>query len=277
MEFLIAFIPVWILVLGICQLAFLATARVVVEHSAYRAARSAIVVLEDDPEIYGGIPRGYHLRQTGKHIEDISDVLAAMYVEEAPEDSESPTAVAGSVFSGSSSFVTRIADTLRRLSAGTGRTYSRMSKIRAAAYVPLIPLANAAPDRESYSIRGAIHSDFSDRVEAGIAMTRAVSAITLHSSPEASEPAPEPILRNSPITARVVYAYSCDVPVVRQLMCRSLAYLREHGDKDAVKALAHAEGYDEQSRFLRQSGRYALLVGKATLLNQGAGYQHEED
>ncbi len=57
-EFLIAFFPLLVIFLGICQLALIASARLVVQHAALAAARSAIVVLEDSPDDFGGAGKG---------------------------------------------------------------------------------------------------------------------------------------------------------------------------------------------------------------------------
>lgn len=59
-EFLLAFMPILTLFLGLVQILAVAHARVVVKHAAQRAARSAAVVLDDDPSFYGGEPRGEH-------------------------------------------------------------------------------------------------------------------------------------------------------------------------------------------------------------------------
>jgi hypothetical protein len=58
-EFLIVFFPVFILFLGICQIALVSTARFVVQHAANCAARSAVVVLESSPGDFGGAVRGW--------------------------------------------------------------------------------------------------------------------------------------------------------------------------------------------------------------------------
>ncbi len=51
-EFLLAFVPVFICFLGCVQLVFLAAADLVVRHSAVTGVRAAIVVLADDPRYY---------------------------------------------------------------------------------------------------------------------------------------------------------------------------------------------------------------------------------
>ena len=57
-EFVIAFVPLFVLFLGIVQLALLSGAQLVVQHAAGAGARSASVVLDDDPRFYGGVARG---------------------------------------------------------------------------------------------------------------------------------------------------------------------------------------------------------------------------
>jgi hypothetical protein len=57
-EFLMAFVPLFILFLGIAQVSLLFGARLVVEHAAERAARAAAVVLPDDPRHYDDEPMG---------------------------------------------------------------------------------------------------------------------------------------------------------------------------------------------------------------------------
>ena len=51
-EFIMAFIPLFIMFLGMLQAALLYSANLVVTHAANTAARAAIVVLPDDPAEY---------------------------------------------------------------------------------------------------------------------------------------------------------------------------------------------------------------------------------
>ena len=53
-EFLIAFLPVYIFFLSLLQLTILFSARLVTEHAAVHAARAAAVIVGDDPARYGG-------------------------------------------------------------------------------------------------------------------------------------------------------------------------------------------------------------------------------
>jgi hypothetical protein len=56
-EFLLAFMPIFIFFMALIQLSLIYSAKLVVDHATYRALRSAIVVLDDDPRYYGGEPR----------------------------------------------------------------------------------------------------------------------------------------------------------------------------------------------------------------------------
>ncbi len=67
-EFLIAFLPVFTMFLGLVQLADLHQANVIVNHSAIMAVRSAVVILHDDPAYYQNAELG---KPTGKRLDDI--------------------------------------------------------------------------------------------------------------------------------------------------------------------------------------------------------------
>ena len=57
-EFIFAFMPIFLLFLAIAQVAQLASAKLVVAHAAARAVRTAVVVLNDSPRAYDKAPRG---------------------------------------------------------------------------------------------------------------------------------------------------------------------------------------------------------------------------
>jgi hypothetical protein len=59
-EFLIAFLPVYMLFLCLIQLTILFTSRLVTEHAAVHAARAAAVVFGDDPAEYGDSEQEMH-------------------------------------------------------------------------------------------------------------------------------------------------------------------------------------------------------------------------
>lgn len=56
-ELLVVFVPLWTFALCVLQLALVAQADLVVQHAADSAARSAVVVLPDDPTVYDGEPQ----------------------------------------------------------------------------------------------------------------------------------------------------------------------------------------------------------------------------
>jgi hypothetical protein len=62
-EFLVAFLPVFVFFLCLVQVALLFAARLMVDHSAVNGARAAAVVLGDNPETYEGEP----MNTLGKH------------------------------------------------------------------------------------------------------------------------------------------------------------------------------------------------------------------
>lgn len=55
-EFLIVFLPLFVLFMSLVQLAFVSVANLVTKHAAVTACRAAIVVLPDDPAFYGNVP-----------------------------------------------------------------------------------------------------------------------------------------------------------------------------------------------------------------------------
>jgi hypothetical protein len=67
-EFLIAFMPVFTMFLGLIQLADLHQANIIVNHSAMMTVRSAVVILHDNPAYYDNTEMG---KPTGKRLEEI--------------------------------------------------------------------------------------------------------------------------------------------------------------------------------------------------------------
>lgn len=77
-EFLLAFVPLFLFFVGMIQMAVLYGASLLVEHAADRAARAAATILDDDPTYYGGEPRG---SVAGAALEPFT--LRALYVRRA--------------------------------------------------------------------------------------------------------------------------------------------------------------------------------------------------
>ena len=78
-EFVIAFVPVFVLFLGVVQLALLAAAQLVVQHAAIAGARSASVVLDDDPRFYAGAMRGELRREDGEDGPRLAAIRRAVH------------------------------------------------------------------------------------------------------------------------------------------------------------------------------------------------------
>lgn len=266
-EFLLAFPPLFLLFLAICQLSLLAAAKLVVQHAATRAARAAIVVLEDDPKYYGDAPRGDLSHGMDQPNTSLFDVLLGLkLVESSPSSPESwlPLATAATTQS------------------SPAQRGARMRPIRNAAYMPLLTLAPRTFTSQSDDSLGAAlrNADFAHSIVASVAYTRAASVVTLQQAPGSLELANEPIPPNAPVTVRVTYFYRCSVPVVRALVCRSMQKLLKESLlqwqpgkplQDLKQRYEHAEspGWITGLAF----GTYfAVLEGEATLPNQGAPY-----
>jgi hypothetical protein len=258
-EFLIAFMPVFLLFLALCELALLSGAMLVVRHAAYRAARSAIVVLEDDPEAYGGAARGSLSSGTADAAASPEHVLSLLG-RAATLESGGPAPAAGP------------------------QRGARMAPIRTSAYLPLLTLAPGALDPlrapDGPTLSGSFATPAGDPGYA-LAYTRSASAITLHSQRGSDVLAAEPVGRAAEITVRVTYLYSCSVPLVRTLMCRSLSSLVpvEPSDDPFVRSLVERMRHAEApglAALISPTSRVRALSAEVTLPNQGAAYDHAE-
>src|SRR5207248_2449998 len=127
--------PLFVLFLAVCQLALLAAARLVVQHAALSAARSAIVSLEDDPndelKLYGGAPRGSLSMGSPSASLGIENALAKLGLVPG----------AGSPFSGVLARVIAGASAGAVAQATAPQQGARMVPIREAAEFPLLSLA----------------------------------------------------------------------------------------------------------------------------------------
>lgn len=224
-EFLIAFMPLFVLFLGICQVSLLVVARVVVSHAAFNAARAAIVVLDDDPRYYRNAPRG---------------VVST---------------------------------------SGGNQLGPRMQAIRTAGMAPLKILAPGAEAlmTPGKNVAAAITPMTLAQSMASDVYTNFAARVTLREAPESDAYASEPIATNASVTARVVYFFQCDIPLIRSLICRSARTFAADPASPfrgmALQAL-HANSPALQSMETRQ---FFELTAQATLPNQGALYEHAGD
>jgi len=237
-EFLIAFVPAWIFFLSIAQLAFITQADLVVKHSADSAARSAVVVLPDDPSEYGGEPQ-MSIDRNPVTAADIDAVLRRLG-SALREGSDTQSVV--SAFSD---------ETLMNL----GR--SRLNTIRLAAHVPVMPLApmNVGADARP-SLAKAIGSE--RKLLSAFFFQPFALAVTFPGQQEGVVTGPE-------VTVRVTYAYQCTVPLARMILCQSFGDLRTGDELDrAFFPLAQ--------RFV--GGRFRSLQHETTLMIHDAPYEY---
>jgi hypothetical protein len=285
-EFLIAFIPVFFLFLGILQAGLLYTANLVVTHSANSATRAAIVVLPDDPRAYGDEP----VNQIGGSGGGGTDAVASF--------------LGGFGLGGGGGPV-----------MGGGRGGRRLSAIRAAASLPLLAVSPSFRQLVGDpSVYQAIGGHPGERAATGAALyNRAAMAVSFPSAP-ASRSFRSSWDPNSDVTVRVTYLFHCGIPLVARLMCDDYFSLRTGVPTAAVADLtrAAARGADAQEmashirrvriaegRVARgQQGireldyaelpwvasltaltgsRFVVLQAEATLRNHGAPYTYRGD
>ncbi|NNE18633.1 MAG: hypothetical protein HKN10_09165 [Myxococcales bacterium] len=238
LELLIAFVPMWTFFLCVLQLAFIGHADLMVKHSADSAARSAVVVLPDDPNEYGGEAE-MSLDRNPVTASDLGIVLGRIGSTVGARPSEARVLTAFS----------------REALVNLGR--SRLNTIRLAAHVPLMPLAPVNVGHDSRpSIGKAIGSE--RKLLSAFYYQPFALAVTF--------PGLQGVVATGPeITARVTYAYQCTVPLARRIICQSFADL-------AIK-----EELGEAFLPLVQSlvgGRFRGLQHETTLLIQDAPYEY---
>lgn len=266
-EALICLIPILVTFLGVAQLTVLHTAQLVVRHAATRAARAAVVVLDDHPRHYGGAPRGDLVSGKKDERHPLLDLVSRGF--------SPPADVLGSNASDSK------ADNDRG---------ARWQAIESAAHAPLAVLA---PPAHQIFDPG---STLADEIE-GAPLVRllhgmtvygpAATAVTLRSEPEDQKGTPGPILHSAmpheKVTVRVAFLVPCRVPLVSRLLCdegRDLltSKLAPTGDEGRrlQRELEHVGSPALNAALLGSRLRFRLITAEATLPNQGADY-HQED
>ncbi len=222
MEFILAFMPIFMLFLAICQFSMLVVARLVVSHAAVSAARSAIVILEDDPKFYNNAPRGTLSSNGGNQPGPRMTIIRSAAVEP-----------------------------LKVLAPGLGALVKSGQNVAAA----LTPM----------SLSQAVSSEL---------YTGLATVVTLHDSPTSDDPAREPVGSHASVTARVIYFYQCDIPLVRGLICKSIDKLTSGKWAWLRSQMTQALGSGTLSAQALGNRRFIRITAKATLPNQGADYTH---
>jgi hypothetical protein len=190
LEFLIAFPSLWVFCLCVFQLVLLARADLLVRHAADVAARSAAVVLPDDPSRYQGEPEMTVSPDLGSGERRFSRVSSPEHSQKGPAKADQPGLPLG------------------RLSL---QRRSRSETIAMAAEVPLLSLRSALLTMRHPTVNSAI----GPRRISDVLLSRP-SGLTVR-FPDAVEghiPGPE-------VTVRVEYQYLCGVPIARRIVCNS--------------------------------------------------------
>lgn len=258
-EFLIAFVPVFIFFLALVQLSLIAVARIVVQHAAVRGVRAAVVVLDDDPARYDDAERG-NLR-AGTDVDAggekaIGDVVGA-------EDERAPDA-----------------EQLHYDGA-------RMAAIARAVHVPLAAISPGPTwllevlgftDR---SVGRALGYTPLARLLYGLNFHLGLTtAITFPVEPGASKFHKGEVTGDDLITVRVTHLFACSVPIAARLVCGSLRWDAKHRrlaspdgqGTDAFAELAHAPGASKHALLVLAGAPFALLRAEASLPGQEAPY-----
>jgi hypothetical protein len=249
-EVLMALLPLLFSFLGVIQLAIFLMGKMVVQHAAGRAVRSAVVVLDDDPEKYGGAKR-YDLEDGDSGGDDGLLALRA-------EEDDKYSALLGTT----------------EVQGG-----ARLQAIRQAAYHPLSVLApNVSAVFGSTNLKDEIAASPWLRMGLyALAYNRGAASVTVEL--ESGGPVTDGDYR-VPVVVRVHYLLACGVPLVSRIMCHGgydllQARLGVFPDPEATEIVDNLK--DVASPLLRDmiftgGGRFMLLSAEAVLPNQGAPY-----
>jgi len=285
-EFLLSFIPVFIMFLGMLQAALLYGANLVVSHAATTAARAAVVVLPDNPDEYGG--------------EGVNNVSFAASGGSSSDASECVISELGSLGG-----VPIVADT-----SGS----ARLNAIRAAASIPLLAVSPSfeqlVGDAQVYTAVGG--NPGARAAVGGLLYNKTAVSVTFPTAPGASSFRTS-FTRDENITVRVTYLFHCGIPLANWYMCDDYASLRSGIPMAALRDLARRSGSStsdpneiaELVRRVRHSrerlvrarpgmdelsqsqvpwlgyltaltgSRFVVLRAEATMRNQGASYTYE--
>lgn len=264
-EFLIAFVPVFIFFLALVQLSLIAVARIVVQHAAVRGVRAAVVVLDDDPSRYDGAARGDLRAGTDDDAsgdQAIGDVVGA---DDEPASGAEPLHHDG----------------------------ARMAAIARAVHVPL---AAISPGPTWMLEAGGITDRSVDRALGYAPLGRLLyglrhhlgltTGITFPTAPGASRFHTREVKGVALVTVRVTHLFACSVPIAARLVCgrlgwdprrRRLASLGGAKNADAFAELARAPGASKHALLALAGARFALLRAEASLPAQEAPYLYASE
>jgi len=163
------------------------------------------------------------------------------------------------------------------LSDGIGSQKGRrMKDIRSAATEPLKILAPGAdalttPGKDVNSALTPL--TLSQALSADI-YNNFAALVTLHDTTTGDTYAREPVAMDATVTARVIYYYECDIPLVRSLVCKSVDTLKSEPSSPLKGMLSDALRSGSAINQSLDGRRFYKLIARATLPNQGAQYLH---
>ncbi len=184
-EFLLAFLPVFTMFLGMLQAGLMYGANLVVTHSANRAARAAAVVL-DAPE---------------------SDF----------DDDERMVVDYGESTSGTDAICALLSVLSVPCSFTGGEGNARLNAIRAAASFPLLPIAPSLDQQlQDRQVLRAVGGDpMMSRSTNGVLYNRGAVSVTFPDHPERRFT----VGQNENLKVRVTYLFHCGIPIAARYMC----------------------------------------------------------
>ncbi len=283
-EFLIAFIPLFIMFLGMVQMSLMYAGDLVVQHAASRAARAAVVVLDDDPRYYDGAERRTVSSSGFSSSEEGLSAILSIFGAGGGGGGGGPGASGG----------------------------PRLSAIRTAASLPLASISPSLDQLiDSDSVMTAIGSP-ETRAATGVFMyNNSAMGVSFPVSPGATDYR-EDFNHGQQITTRVTYLFHCGVPLASRLMCDTYPTIRlgpaaaliediirdagdgslswddarerlrridesrrrHERDSDAVGELETAGASDLMYLTWATGSRFKVMRGEATMPLQSARYEY---
>jgi hypothetical protein len=256
-ETLIAFVPLFMLFLGVVQYTLLAAAQLVVRHAAVAGVRSASVVLDDDRARYDGA--GELSISEGEATDATRDLaaVARLALTDVPDAPELPADVA----------------------TDATQYGARMAPIRNAVYAKLGAIV---PARAFASLEGKHGVSMLDGLGTAPALRLVqaarylpvATAITFPRTPGDAELFDDKVEPAGLLTVRITHAATCTVPLVSAFMCRtleSLASSEQLGELQQAPAAQHQQHPD----FARV--RAIVVQGEASMPLQSAPYAYASE
>lgn len=267
-EFLIVFIPFFIMVLGMMQIALMYAAHLAVQHAAASAVRSAIVVFPDCEARYDGAPQNDV--NGGGRGDDPASMLASVF-----------GASGGASFPGLGG------------GSGGGGGGARLDTVRFAANLPLTAASPSLSELEGdvsssrQNVLGAIGGGASPAARLALGalgynnIAVAINFPNIQNSPSATFTTR--FSRRQQLTARVTYLFHCGVPIVSAMACddaisvfsgvpyRQVAQLTRALSAGHVREAEGLETARREASARLSRANYSLLARELDATAAGAG------